>query len=990
VILLLINDFHQITALQAGRDQVDQHMFCYARFNTIDLMSHPLPSGILRTMRVCVSGCLLLAGTASAQQFSVTSWGHKDGLPSTTIYAITQTNDGFLWLGTSDGLIRFDGFQFTRPGLPRTPRPQYGQITALCPLESTGLLFGTSSGLLVRWSAKTIVSLQLEAAVESIKPSGGQLFKVQTAHKTYQVRGADLAIVGDSEDHNKSATAMLQFADSKETLNSLRNHGYDVSDDSLRSSHTRSVLTDSRGAVWVATENQGLFRVARQEDPQHFMRSLGLPSDHVWSLFEDREGNIWAGTQNGLVRLRQDKFATYTLRNGLASDIATALAPALDGGIWVGSAIGLQHFTGDSDAADTALQRFEINFLLPAIDGTLWTSTGTGLRQLTAKGIPLPSFLGGEVHIDLMAQSQSGDFWLYGTRSGLWHWDGRSKPHAVNEPELSTHTITSMRGGPDDSVWLGLDNGELILRPQVGSHVFTAADGLPGGSIRYLSPQADKTLWAASDNGLVYFDGERFRHWDHRDGLPGDRVLWVVPDVHDSLWLGYSTGVAHVAVDALLHPSSNGQALHVEFYDDGDGLQSNPEVYGSSPVVLGKDGRLWISMSEGVGMIDPRHVRQNSLIPQVHILELTADGHSLDPVNGIKIPPHTRILQISYTGISLTEPRKVRFRYRLEGFDHGWQEAGARRNAFYTNLRPGRYRFEAIASNNDGVWNMTGDSIAVELLPAFYQTPWFLTLCVALIASLAFVFYRLRLSVAQRELKARYEERMAERTRIAQDLHDNLVQEIVGISLQLDIADEMVPPGSSAKLSVERALVLSRQALSSGRSALHILRMSPLSSSDIESTLRDTVRSMNKSTDALEFLSSGGTHQIRADVGENLLQIMREAIRNSLEHSGQNKVTVQLDFDVRNLVVTIRDQGSGINIEYLKNGKPRHFGIQGMRERAARIDASLTVNIQAGTEWKLQLPASAAYDPADPTAESSLANRCIGWLRRIFKGTRRS
>jgi signal transduction histidine kinase len=556
----------------------------------------------------------------------------------------------------------------------------------------------------------------------------------------------------------------------------------------------------------------------------------------------------------------------------------------------------------------------------------------------------------------------------------------------INEPELAAHLVLSMRGGPRDAVWLGLNDGTVILRPPAGSRVYTSADGLTGAAVRFLAPAADGKLWVATDKGLAYFDGERFRHWDRSSGLPVERLLWVMPDQHGSLWLGTSTGVVRLSVRALLHPSSALAQLPYDFYDDGDGLKSNPESYGSRPVALTSDGRLWVSMSEGISMIDPAQPTRERSLPTVHILGFYADGHDQAPANGLRIPANTRTLQITYTGISLTEPRKVRFRYRLDGFDRGWQDAGRSRHAVYTNLSPGHYVFQVLATNGDGIWNDTGDQVTFELLPAFYQTSWFLALCGLVVLTLLLLLYRLRMRLAARELHARYEERIAERTRLAQDLHDSLVQEVLGISLQLEIAEEVTPAGAQAREPLRRALDLSRTALANGRSALHVLRRRPFRRVDIENTLKDTAQSMTGSSEGVQFDSSGAERLIRAAAGEELVHIIREALRNAIRHAGQKKVSVCCDYGDQHLVFVVRDSGPGISDDVLHRGKAGHFGIRGMRERATRVGASLTVSTSpgAGTEWTLRVPASIAYEPAAAGSQASgtLYGRLLGRLLR--------
>jgi len=939
-----------------------------------------------KVAQMCISGLFLLTKQMSAQQFSVTNWGHKDGLLSTTVYGVTQTTDGFLWIGTGDGLIRFDGFQFIQPELPGVGIGSLGQVTAVESTKSNDLLLiGTASGLLVGWRGRVKISAMLGSPIEHIEELSDHTLAVETRKRVVRLREKDFSTISSAP---RSELTMAEA--NRPSVSEGRTHDRSPTGRALHAiskekAQVRKVLRDTSGATWIATENTGLFRFAPSGEAQHYTHLTGLPSDHIWDIFEDREGNIWVGTQNGLSRLRQDKFITYTLRDGLLSDIAGSLAPAQDAGVWVGSRSGLEHFAGTAALHNVLLKGTPIIGLLPIRDGGLLIATHAGIQKFSQREIgqiqPFPN----TPHIEQMAESEAGDLWLYGQQIGLWHSKDNSSPERINEPSLAGQVITSLRGGQRDQVWLGLENGNVILRPPAGSHTFTSADGLTGGAIRFLSPQPDGTLWVASDNGLAYFDGERFLHWDHESGLPGNRLIWTLPDQRGNLWLGYSTGIARLRVSDLLHRSPETRQPQYDFYDDGDGLKSNPEAYGSEPVALSVDGRLWMSMSEGIGMIDLARMHRNSVTPPVHILDLSADGRSLTPLDGLKIAPHTGNLQISYTGISLSEPRKVRFRYRLEGFEFGWQDAGTRRNAFYTNLRPGHYLFRVIAANNDGIWNETGDSISFELLPAFYETQWFLVLCVLLISSLAFVLYRLRMRSAARELQSRFEERMSERTRIAQDLHDNLVQEMMGISLQLEIADGVTPPGSSAKGPLQRALDLSRTALTNGRSALHILRQRPFSNADIESTLRDTVQSMTGSQEAIQITSSGKEHPIQPVPGEEMVQIVREALRNAIRHAGGNNVVVNSEYGDHHHQLTVRDTGAGISEGILLGGKPGHFGIPGMRERAARIGASLTVSSSpsTGTQWTLRVPAQIAYESQDRVTPYPLLQRLRGLLSRF-------
>jgi hypothetical protein len=287
-------------------------------------------------------------------------------------------------------------------------------------------------------------------------------------------------------------------------------------------------------------------------------------------------------------------------------------------------------------------------------------------------------------------------------------------------------------------------------------------------------------------------------------------------------------------IEDLRHAASDPHfPVPYDFYDDGDGLKANPELRSSTPVAVAPDGRIWLTTSEGLATIDPAHLRKNLLPPPVQILQLTADDADVDLNNSITLSPHTRRVEINYSGLSLTDPRKVTFRYRLLGFDSKWSQASTRRFATYTNLPPGKYRFEVMAANEDGVWNETPDTLAFMLSPAIYQTKWFLAFCVLALILAGVLLFRLRVRFAANKLRQRFEERLDERARVAQDLHDNLLQEVMGISLQLEIADELTPPAAAGKSILRRALQLCESALTHGRGALTTLHATALTQQDI-------------------------------------------------------------------------------------------------------------------------------------------------------------
>lgn len=454
--------------------------------------------------------------------------------------------------------------------------------------------------------------------------------------------------------------------------------------------------------------------------------------------------------------------------------------------------------------------------------------------------------------------------------------------------------------------------------------------------------------------------------------------------------MGYNIGVASARIEDLLHAASDPHFLvPYDFYDDGDGLKANPEVRGGTPVTVAPDGRIWLTTSEGLATIDPGHIRKNLLPPPTQILQLTADDADVDLKNSITLPARTHRVEISYSGLSLTDPRKVTFRYRLLGFDPAWSAPSTRRFSTYTNLPPGSYRFEVLAANPDGVWNETPDKLAFTLAPAVYQTKWFFSLCVLALMLAAILFFRGRVRSAEDRVRLRFEERLDERVRVAQDLHDNLLQEVMGISLQLEIADELTPLGAPGKPILKRALQLSESALKQGRGALTTLRSTALTRQDIHQGLTlATAPFSEERRKAVQYKIHGTELPMRAGVGEEIVQIGREALRNALQHT-QGIVHVDIHYAPRRFSLVVDDEGQGMSSTIVESGVPGHFGLKGMRERAARIASTLTIEPSArgGTHVQLSVPARMAYSGFDtPSGLWSRLARILTWRRRHAAG----
>ena len=371
------------------------------------------------------------------------------------------------------------------------------------------------------------------------------------------------------------------------------------------------------------------------------------------------------------------------------------------------------------------------------------------------------------------------------------------------------------------------------------------------------------------------------------------------------------------------------------------------------------DGKLWFPTIKGVAVIDPQQIRMNTQPPPVTIEQIRIDDQSVAPSAKIDLPAGTTRLEFDYTATSFVAPDKVRFRYKLEGFDNDWVEGGTRRIAYYTNLRPGSYTFRVIASNNDGVWNQTGAASVVYLRPYFYQTYWFYALGILALAVLVWRLYRFRV----RGMKAQFAAVLAERTRIAREIHDNLAQEMAGISVQLEVVARTMPPGAErAKAQLDRVRMLVRHGIAEARRYVWELRSPALEHNDLPTALNETARRLTAETAIEAQVQVSGTFRpLTQLVEDNLLRIGQEAINIAVKHAQAQRIVVNLVFDARRVQLMVRDDGCGFDSQITGNGASDHFGLIGMRERVEQIGGNLSIQSQkgSGTEVAVDVPIGA-------------------------------
>ena len=466
---------------------------------------------------------------------------------------------------------------------------------------------------------------------------------------------------------------------------------------------------------------------------------------------------------------------------------------------------------------------------------------------------------------------------------------------------------------------------------------------------------------------MAFFDGNRFRRIIPADAETFGSVLGLEETSNGSLWLAESRGVIQVPASEVQQALDNpSYRVKYRIFDSSDGLPGTfAGVVNNSKEIQGTDGLLWFVASGGIVWVDPAHVSTNALPPPVSVRSVRADGRQSASLANLVLPPRTTDLQIDYAALSLTVPEKVNFRYKLDGLDNDWQDAGTRREAFYTNLGPGKYRFHVIACNNDGVWNETGATLDFRISPAWYQTLWFRSFYVVALALFLWALHLLRLRQLARQFNMRLEERVGERTRIARQLHDTLLQTIQGSKLVADNALE--PPSEPARMrkALEQLSQWLQQAGQEGRAALNSLRVSATNTNDLAEAFKRALETTPQHSMAATISVSGDVREIHPIVQDEVYRIGYEAIRNAHAHSGGTHLNVQLQY-AGDLTLRIADDGLGADASIFSSGKEGHYGVRGMRERASRLGARLTIVSSAacGTDVCLVVPGRIAFRDA--------------------------
>ncbi len=960
-------------------------------------------------------------------QYGHTAWRVREGALPGPPNAIAQTKDGYLWIGTPSGLIRFDGVRFVPLAPPPGVTLPSTEILSLLGASDGSLWIGTASGL-SRWTKEHLTVYRNTGSINAVvedRQGGIWLAESRTGGRRsgplcqvkgdtlqcydkpdgipFGVQGAE-ALVSDGQDglwigsvkgvchwtahsstsyfpkelenaQGSAGVAALRLEPDGSLLIGLGGAGIrrlvsGVWTNDLAGGLTGSqgnvagVLRDGDGGVWIATAAAGLVHRHRGTS-ESFGFKDGLSGDTVLSLFEDREGNIWAGSTEGLDRFRDIAIGTISRREGLSQDHAFTVLASSTGTVWIGSLLFLDTLREGSPftIASRYLSGKSSTSLLEDHLGRIWVGAGDELNVIEGDrlrairrpdGAPLGVVFG-------LTEDRIHDVYAFVTGVPVKLFQIRNTRVIQTIDVQDRITGSPIAADPSDGVWIGFRDGALR---RLRSGTFEDFPGITPASYRGLSIDPDGSVWGASTKGLFRLHTGIKRMISKANGLPCDQIFSVIRDNAGSVWLSAACGIVSIAGGEMkrwwAHPETR---IRAQLFNALDGAQTAALPFG--PVISkAPDGRLWFANGVNVQFVDPSHLPYNRLPPPVQIEQAVADGKTYAPQRGLRLPAGTRNLQIDYTATSLTVPERVQFRYRLDGTDESWQEPGTRREAFYDKLPPGPYRFRVVACNNSGLWNETGATWEFSISPAWYQAAWFRCLAVGSSILTLWLLYRLRLRQIAGAMNARFEERAAERNRLACELHDTVLQTIQAVKMIADNTrlDRSADP-AHLREAIDRISEWLSRATMEARAALNALRTSAVQSNDLKQAFERTAEAFHVNSRMSFVLSvNGAARDLHPIVRDEIYRIGSEAIRNAYLHSKADRLEVYLSYR-RDFTLRVRDNGTGIDPEVVTRGKPGHFGLTGMRERANRIQGKLRLMSRSGygTEIGLTVPGKVAF-----------------------------
>ena len=951
------------------------------------------------TVVCAVVGAARLAADGSPSNFVLAAWATEKGLPPGDVFAIAQDVDGYLWLGTPNGLIRFDGSRFT-PWTPSTPagalpsgpvhaivgspdgslwvglgggggvvRILRGEVyqhavadgappgvTAMIQDRQGTIWVGTRRGLFRFASGRWTLMGQADGytgaeAFSLYEDRTGQLW-AGTASGVYRRNTESWELVDATSTNVQSltedATGAIWVTDSREILRKLFTHAAPQREREIRlPAGAWRLLRDSRDQIWVAAFGGGLLRVrnplASSPLVERFEYEHRLPGSPR-SLFEDREGNLWVGMRGGLIRLSEPAFTSVASLEGLTNDGVRTSTVGNDGSVWVATGHALNRFSG---SAHRSLDVSQTMALHSDRHGTLWIAAAQRISRLVGsriEDIPIPDEIRTSRVMALTTDSQD-TLWICTALKGVMTWNGKTVSRFPNQGDIGDKACQSIFTDSQGRVWIGMLTAGVVVHDKGTFRTFGTSDGLGRGIVLAITEDKRGGLWLSTSTGVSRYQNGRLTSIAQVNAPLTDLVPVLIEDQEGYMWVGVNSGAAMIR----FHPTevdkvAANPAHQVEYalYDESDGMQQGSQTWQAGVGgVRGHDGRLWVATGLGMTVIDPRQLPPTRRPPPPRIESVTADGRSVTPARDLALPSGTSTLRVQYGTVSLSSAAKLRFRYMLEGVDDEWVYAGSGREATYAGVPSGSYTFR-VSTTANGEWTEAA-RWEFSVAPPFYRTPGFITLFLLGIGLILTAAWWMRL----RAVRSQYALVFAERARVSREIHDTLLQSLAAIGVELEtIATELDPAQSPAREGLRRLRRQVGHCLREARESILELRNNSMKPRALVDSLRELAENTTKSKGIrVEFSTTGKPRSSSADTDMQLLRIAQESVNNAVRHGQASQVRINLSFEDDRAVLTVSDDGRGFepNDHDPAPAVGEHLGLLTMRERAARVRGRMAI-----------------------------------------------
>ena len=937
-------------------------------------------------------------------------WQTQDGLPEQTVQAFAQTPDHYLWIGTTGGLLRFDGARFTLFNHGNTPQLEENSVFALLVSRDGSLWIGTEGGGLVRFRNGKFRSYRAadglsDGFVRALFEDRGGTLWVGTDNgllrfasgRLVRVDGVgdipSIAVHAIAEDHlgglwvggsrllrldrGQVREYTLQGGSSQNRVKSiLETRDGTIWVGTVSGLHrlrpgarrfervqgitqtVRVLRRLSDGSLWVGTIGEGIRRFVGH-DVAAITAPASLPSNTVLNVFEDDEKNLWIGTQAGMLRLTRTPVRIVPLPQAADSDFGTLYADR-DGTLWVVSTDVFQVRNGVARLwPHPQLPNLHARNIFRDRSGALWIGTdGDGLIRIDGGRIMRLTTRGGLVNnfIRVILQSRDGTMW-FGTDEGVSHWNGRIFVNYRMRNGLAYFSTRALIEDRRGDIWIGTDRGLSHLHAEAFVHDAATA-ALAEEKVWSIHEDPNGGLWFGTrSNGLYRWKDGRLAHLTTAQGLASNSIYQIVEDRKGGMWLSGPNGISllrrqeldETAVDPSRH-------LSLTLYAVSDEVETT-QIYGGrqpSGCVDGADG-VWFPSNKG-----PIHIAHETApplpLPPVVIDDVAVDGRSVDPAQPIVLAPGATRLEISWSPILLRSQEGMRFRYRLDGFDTAWSEVSPRRVASWTNLPAGAYTFRVAAFEINRPQAVSELTLPIVQQPHFWRTWWFVGCCLLLLAAAVFGAFRFRLW----QMRMRFEAVLDERGRLAREMHDTVIQGCAGISALLEaLASLREEQASLPQELLDQARRQVRTTIDEARQAVWNLRQSQPSGKMLESTLAGMAGEISAESGIPVVCEvAGKPFSLTQMATHELMMMAREAVCNAVLHAHPRRIDVRVAFARSELTLQVSDNGTGFEPESVLARDDRHYGLVGMRERVHAVggDFHLDSAPGKGTDLTVRIP----------------------------------